>query len=174
MWGAAGGRLRPGHGEPSGTRPHLARTPISACLRPPASTKRVPTVYLGEGNHRPRPAHPRKATGAGARSGATKGSCRPESVLRGCPWGRLPPSTRWVSAGGSWPRSGPWRLAWPAPNTQVRLTWLAVLGWPWSPPDAPAVPPSPGVAPVPGGQQAARRHSRALHRLSVSASSSGR
>lgn len=120
--GAAGGRLWPGHGEPSGTRPRLARTPISACLRPPASTKRVPTVYLGEGNHRPCPAHPRKATGAGARSGATKDSCRLEPVLRGWPWGRLPPSTRWVSAGGSWPRSGPWLLPWLTPNTQVRLT----------------------------------------------------
>lgn len=143
-----GGHLRPGN--PQETRPHLAHTPIAACLRPPASTKRVPTVYSGEGNHSPCPAHPRKATGAGASSGATKGSCRLRSVLRRCPWGLLP-SLHTMGVG--WRTLAPlWALALGLACAQhtgeTQSGWLSqagpghdpmplpfphVLGWPWSP-----------------------------------------
>lgn len=82
------------------TCPPLA---VSGCGQPRASAHCLP----GQVEPQPCPTHPREATGAGASSGATKGSRRLKSLHRGRPWGRLPPPRNgcWLEAAG--PALGP-------------------------------------------------------------------
>lgn len=80
---------RPGLERPPSGNRALPGTHARLCLswatgQPEANAH----VYLGEGNSGPAP--PTQSHWGWSQLWATKGSCRPRSLLRGCPWGRHP------------------------------------------------------------------------------------